>query len=255
MQLRKYCLDPEKISYREKRFERAFIDKVYEIRNPKLVSFTEIPCGCLDLVCTWTENGVRVITHGGSMTGGKSDLSGIPIVFGVRLKAGAVPTCVREEIKTVLRYRISLGEFVLLPERIKYLYKDLPMEEKANIILSVLNDIPFTDLGPLTMYLIRTLQDLKGCGQIGELIKKLEYSHRHVEVSFRNETGLSIKKYADILRLQNSLEYLQSNRLDEMYEDLKYYDQSHFIRDFKKFTTFTPGVFRGMIERDQLIIV
>ena len=43
-----------------------------------------------------------------------------------------------------------------------------------------------------------------------------------------------MKKYAGIIRIQKALYYLQNNLTYEIYERLGYYDQAHFIKDFKK---------------------
>ena len=37
--------------------------------------------------------------------------------------------------------------------------------------------------------------------------------------------------------------YLQNNLTYEIYERLGYYDQAHFIKDFKKNTSLTPNKF------------
>ena len=42
--------------------------------------------------------------------------------------------------------------------------------------------------------------------------------------------------------MQKAIRLLQNDDIDydAIYEELGYYDQSHLINDFKKFTTYTP---------------
>ena len=55
--------------------------------------------------------------------------------------------------------------------------------------------------------------------------------------------GMSIKQYSDIIRIQQAIYGIETNNLDFIYENLGYYDQSHFIRDFKRYTLLTPSRF------------
>mgnify|MGYP004632730511 FL=1 len=49
--------------------------------------------------------------------------------------------------------------------------------------------------------------------------------------------------------MQAGIQYLLEQRDDEIYSELGYYDQAHFIKDFKKFTTVTPNSFKKDAEK------
>ena len=49
-----------------------------------------------------------------------------------------------------------------------------------------------------------------------------------------------MKKFSTIVRMQSAIRYLQEDKTDEVYEKLGYYDQSYFIREFRKYTGMTP---------------
>ncbi|MCD7866045.1 MAG: AraC family transcriptional regulator, partial [Clostridiales bacterium] len=78
---------------------------------------------------------------------------------------------------------------------------------------------------------------------IAEIAKTMRYSQKYMDRVFRAETGLTMKKYASIIQIQTAIRYLQEGRIDDVYEGLGYYDQSYFIREFKKNTSVTPGQF------------
>ncbi|WP_105617065.1 helix-turn-helix transcriptional regulator [Vallitalea okinawensis] len=80
-------------------------------------------------------------------------------------------------------------------------------------------------------------------------IKRLaesEYiSERHLRRLFEREIGLSVKMFARLTRLNNSLRVYKSNRNRSDLNMLQdgFFDESHFIRDFKEFCGTTPQSF------------
>ena len=86
------------------------------------------------------------------------------------------------------------------------------------------------------------LQD-KGCVSISGIAGQIGYNQRYLDRVFKNSLGVSMKKYAGIIRIQKAIYYLQNNLTYEIYDRLGYYDQAHFIKDFKKNTSLTPNQF------------
>jgi len=74
------------------------------------------------------------------------------------------------------------------------------------------------------------------------------YTRRHVDREFADNVGLSPKTIAGIVRFQRfysgSLASLPQGLLDQELYDF-YYDQAHFIRQFKRFAGLPPGEFRA----------
>lgn len=73
------------------------------------------------------------------------------------------------------------------------------------------------------------------------------YSERYCREKFKDSHGLSPKQYSSIMRFQNSIKGLLSDRYDDLSSlacDNGYFDQAHFIRDFKKYTNIPPNQFR-----------
>lgn len=69
---------------------------------------------------------------------------------------------------------------------------------------------------------------------------------RYLQKLFLQHTGLTPKLYSKINRFQNSLRLLNNKKdrsLTAIAYDCGYFDQSHFIRDFKTFTGTTPSGF------------
>jgi AraC-like DNA-binding protein len=84
----------------------------------------------------------------------------------------------------------------------------------------------------------------KGAVTVNHLVKYTGYTERHIERIFNESIGLNPKKFGNIVKLHfflNLLKYKsnQSNITDLCYE-AGYADQSHLIKEFKKYTGITP---------------
>lgn len=66
---------------------------------------------------------------------------------------------------------------------------------------------------------------------------------RYLQKLFLQYTGLTPKLYSKINRFQNSLRLVnrKDTSLTSIAYDCGYFDQSHFIREFKSFTGYTPS--------------
>jgi len=75
----------------------------------------------------------------------------------------------------------------------------------------------------------------------------LNISERSLERHFKQYVGISPKLYARINRFQSALENIrqtQYNKLTDIAYQSDYFDQSHFIRDFKEFAGTSPKHFK-----------
>ncbi len=90
-----------------------------------------------------------------------------------------------------------------------------------------------------------------GILSISKLCKKMDISERQLERQFSKYVGLSPKFYARIIRFSYIFELMQNS--DNTWSDLVYqsgfYDQSHFIKNFKEFTGEDPTSY-GFDERN-----
>jgi AraC-like DNA-binding protein len=91
---------------------------------------------------------------------------------------------------------------------------------------------------------IQMMRDAENPMPSAALAKQLHISIRELERRFREYVGLSPKQLARIFRFQEVLQkkYIASS-LTEVAHSSGYYDQSHFIRDFKAFSGLSPAGF------------
>ena len=78
---------------------------------------------------------------------------------------------------------------------------------------------------------------------VGRLSAEIGLSQRQLLRSFQERIGLSPKEYLRVSRFTHSLQYLKRYphiSLTEVACQSGYYDQSHFIRDYKEYTGYSP---------------
>ena len=78
---------------------------------------------------------------------------------------------------------------------------------------------------------------------VSNLLRECSISERQLERRFRATVGIPPKLYIRIMRFQAALRLMrqkQFNKLSDIAFELEYADQSHFIRDIKEFSGYTP---------------
>jgi AraC-like DNA-binding protein len=94
---------------------------------------------------------------------------------------------------------------------------------------------------------INSIVKSKGLVSSIQLIKLTGYTERQIERKFIESIGIPPKRFSNIIKLHHFLKHLknQSNHtsLTAMAYEAGYSDQSHLIKDFKKFTGMTPKTY------------
>lgn len=109
-------------------------------------------------------------------------------------------------------------------------------------LLQQLKDIK-TD--QLILEAVKIIYESKGNIRIQELHEKLFISKSPFEKRFRKVVGTTAKKFASIVRFQSVLEQMQDSKsLAAICYENQFFDQSHFIKNFKQFTGETPDNFK-----------
>ncbi|MBF4508358.1 helix-turn-helix transcriptional regulator [Flavobacterium sp. JLP] len=85
---------------------------------------------------------------------------------------------------------------------------------------------------------------------VSEISKCLNTSQRMLQIKFKIATGLTIKKYIQILKFRKSVDQMVNSNVEKMsLTDValynQYFDQSHFIKKFKDVTKTTPKMFNS----------
>lgn len=95
---------------------------------------------------------------------------------------------------------------------------------------------------------IETIHLHKGQLTINQLSAQGNLNRRILSRKFSSQVGLSPKQLSKIIRLQATLKALlqqDKTKLTHVAYENEYFDQAHFIKDFKEFTGITPKEFYG----------
>lgn len=93
-------------------------------------------------------------------------------------------------------------------------------------------------------FALRALRQADAPVSIAQLADNLYIGQRQLERIFREQVGMTPINYARLLRVaqvRNALKTQMNRTLTEIGADFGYYDQAHFIRDFKAVVGLTPG--------------
>jgi AraC-like DNA-binding protein len=97
----------------------------------------------------------------------------------------------------------------------------------------------------LVIEAVKLIYESKGAIRIGDLNKKLFISQSPLEKRFRKLVGTTPKKFASIVRFNTVLSTLNNGKsLTEICYENHFFDQAHFIKDFKQYTGDTPENFK-----------
>jgi YesN/AraC family two-component response regulator len=86
----------------------------------------------------------------------------------------------------------------------------------------------------------------KGSKSINDMLRDDLQRRKRLERKFNKQIGISPKQLAKVIRLQATLQMLlnqTTKTLTNIAYENEYYDQAHFIKDFKEFTGVTPKEF------------
>ncbi len=113
-----------------------------------------------------------------------------------------------------------------------------------NFLLEILKEQATIDT--IVKSTVELLISSKGGRPIHTILKDVAGNRRQLERKFAQQIGLSPKQLSKVIRLQTALKLLLTPTPDSLTNIAyasDYYDQSHFIKDFKEFTGTNPNAF------------
>ena len=182
-------------------------------------------------------------------------------------KEGGAAAFFKQPIHELFRESVSLDNFILRSELIILEERlcEAATDQKRVAVIEQFLISKLSHITPdnLVLMALAIIHQTKGNIRISELANQLNISQSPLEKRFRNTVGSSPKKFASIVRFKHIL-YQQTLRKNSLQQDsyenrqlpsdnfasnlsfeAGFYDQSHFIKEFKNFTGETPeGYFK-----------
>lgn len=115
-----------------------------------------------------------------------------------------------------------------------------------NFLLEKLNEK--TTIDNIVKTTIDALLATNGSASISTILKEDLSKRRQLERKFIKQIGVSPKQLGKVIRLQTALKMLLNKKTENLTDiayESEYFDQAHFIKDFKEFTGINPKEFLG----------
>jgi AraC-like DNA-binding protein len=140
----------------------------------------------------------------------------------------------------------SKAQITTTEEQLAYARSDAErIQVVERFLLSVLKE---KQADQLIVEAVRLIYQSKGAIRIKELSKALLISQSPFEKRFRKIVGTSPKKFASIVRFNAVLNNMDTYKsLTELCFEYNFFDQAHFIKDFKQYTGDTPENFKRLL--------
>lgn len=173
-------------------------------------------------------------------------LKGVLDAVGIRFKATGAHLLFSLPLNTLKNETVPLADTPL--KNYSALYSKLACAKTTSekvatienwLYKSLLSDVNISNIVKQSLQLIKSQ---KGLVNIELVAKNLDVNQRRIERLFNSQVGMTPKEYSRNLRIKAARSYIKSNKFSftEIAYDLGYYDQAHFINQFKKVTGITP---------------
>lgn len=101
-------------------------------------------------------------------------------------------------------------------------------------------------VNPFVDYAVNQILQKPNQTSIERISTKVGFSQKHLIKLFKEHVGLTPKGFLKIIRFQKAIREIENNKTADwtgIAFDSGYYDQAHFINDFKSYSGFTPAQF------------
>jgi AraC-like DNA-binding protein len=95
---------------------------------------------------------------------------------------------------------------------------------------------------------VRAVTGDPGGSTVERLVHQCGYSHRHFLELFRQNVGVNPKDFVRISRFQHAVRTIEARgsvHWAQLATECGYYDQAHFINEFRAFSGLTPSAYMG----------
>lgn len=180
------------------------------------------------------------------------DLQGVTSAFSVRFMPGEFTKLLGIPSNELTNLAIALDTFFTTDHLSQEIASAGNMEERIQLLQNFLySHSPLhsnSSHEQLTQFILKEIIHSDGDIRMRELEEKTGYSTRHIQTIITSHIGISPKRLCTQIRFQNALRLLSQGsapNLSDICQHVGFYDQSHFIKTFQRYTHMTPLSFHS----------
>lgn len=215
----------------------------FEVDQSNGMTFA-IPDGCVDIVFDCNEAEPTAKVCGSPLEARAADLKPGHRYFGVRFSQGILPDFVDASAKEIVNHELDLLDLVPGAKRIfAEIVEQSVFQNQVDLFREFHAGQAPRLSSRLTAEVVRFICERRGDIRIKELETLTGYTSRTIQRQFQCDMGMSPKVFSRIVRCQSAVQDISRKEnvvSSELACDLGFSDQSHFLREFKKFVSTTP---------------
>jgi AraC-like DNA-binding protein len=235
---------------------------IYESSTDAAFEDTVFPSGCMEIIFNLGTGKWQTATADGLVTNPSIELWGqitqpLPIksigkntMLGIRFYPHAAAYFLNDKVELFNNQVIDFSD--ISGNAVRMLYSKLLETMAWNKRIELVEDFLFhrfslserkLNNGAVVSNIMNEMGQDDFFDNIENVASRYGITSRYLQKLFLQYTGLTPKLYSKINRFQNSLRLVtkKDTSLTSIAYDCGYFDQSHFIREFKSFTGFTPS--------------
>lgn len=223
-----------------------------------LINVAAVPDGCVDILFEKDNSGFRGRVCGTVLENTIIDNKNDKEYFGIRFLPGVLPIIVNASMPELVEKQIDINDIIVDKELIKQMEDATSMEEIINRFLRGYDDClikksiinKHDNKLKMVEFVKNEIINSNGTISIEEAARNTGYTTRYINQLFNEYIGINPKTFSKIIKFQNVIQAINNNsssNLTDLGLDTGYYDQSHFIKDFKKYAALTPTEYRMLI--------
>ncbi|MDR1066086.1 MAG: AraC family transcriptional regulator [Clostridiales bacterium] len=171
--------------------------------------------------------------------------------FGARFLSGHSPLFAKAALSATVDRRIPLSEVCRNDDFTRHLLSNWNHHWQAQTFMDLYSDLfehaEFSEKRALCGYIVNKFLESADDINLTTLENETGYSRQYINGIFQEKVGFSVMRFGKVLRIHNLLQSLRDSQergaLASASYDLGFADQSHMIRDFKKYVGVTPTQF------------
>lgn len=223
----------------------------FETKKGQKTALSLIPDGCFDIIfcCDLKTPSAFLWTSPVSRLKQPDFLDGCEY-FGVRFFPEQSLLKLHYPMKELLNQQIPLADVLFFdPSLIEQISLAGSFGERITLFKQFIQESTEISGSGLDLvdYSIQKIYLAGGMLNIKQLSREIGYSEQYIRRKFEEYIGFSPKQFCKVIQFQNSLNcILKMDHVDvlDVIHENGYYDQPHFIKDFKKLMNVTPKQYK-----------